>query len=87
MWTRPEPISKEEIRQKFKENGVEVSEDELNWFISKIRLPDNNSDSITQIERYANAHILPLEQNERHPFLLKLCKQFGVLDEDIQYYD
>ncbi len=38
------------------------------------------------MERYANAHLIPLEESERHPFLIQIAKTLGVSDDDLAHF-
>lgn len=41
---------------------------------------------MTQVERYAFSHLLRLEQQERHPFLIHIAKNLGVTDSDLSHF-
>jgi len=54
--------------------------------MNRLKFSDNASDEITQLEKYANGHLLPIVEAERHPFLTKIALGLGVTEVDLQYY-
>ncbi|CDW89143.1 proline oxidase [Stylonychia lemnae] len=87
LWTKEDPISIQEIKANLDKIGFKYSDDDVQWLFNKVKLADNSSQSLSQVERWANTHVLPLNPQDRHPVLLSFCKHLGVTDQDINHFD
>ena len=66
--------------------GIEASAEEITWLMNRLRFGDNATDQITQLERYANGHLFPLMEADKHPFLTRLALALGVSEADLQHF-
>jgi hypothetical protein len=47
LWTKEDPISIQEIKTNLDKIGFKCSEDDVQWLFNKVKLSDNNSDSLS----------------------------------------
>lgn len=56
-----------------KAHGIECSNEELDEVMNLLRFSDNNSDSISSLEVYSNAHLYQLFESKRTPLLKRIA--------------
>ena len=52
-----------------------------------MKFKDNQGETISRVERYANAHLFPLYHENKSPFLSKMALQLGVTPSDASIFD
>lgn len=83
----PENITKEDIRASLNKWNITHTEEDLNKIVNSLKFKDNQTDNISKVERYANAHLFPLYQENKDPFLIKIALELGVTPSDLGVFD
>lgn len=82
-------ITTQDIREAFTEKGIVCSDEEFESFVKTLKFKENNTDEISKMEVYANAHLFRLDKAQRHPVFEKIALNCGagVTYEDLEVFD
>jgi hypothetical protein len=53
------------LRNSLLERGINFTQKELQGLFDSLKFPENNSDKVSNLEVYANAHLFKLDKVER----------------------
>lgn len=77
----------EDIRNRLSHWNITFSEEDIQSLLDQIRFPENKSDSISRLERYANGHLFPIFAEKRNPFFNRIAGSLGVTPSDLTIFD
>jgi proline dehydrogenase len=83
----PETLSKEDIGAGLKRWNIAHTSEDLERLFSSLKFKENNGETVSRVERYANAHLFPLYHEKRNPFLSKMALQLGVTPSDASIFE
>ena len=83
----PDNLTREDIRAGLKRWNISYTEEDLSKLFESLKFKDNQGETLSRVERYANAHLFPLYQEHKNPFLSKMSLQLGVTPSDLSIFD
>jgi len=75
---KQEPIDVGDLRNSLLERGIQFSQEELDQLFRSLQFEHNETDSLSRLEIYANAHLLRLDPAQRTGLLRRIAIGCGV---------
>ena len=64
-YNKQEQIDISDLRNSLLERGISFSKEELEGLFESLKFPNNQSDKVSNLEVYANAHLFKLDKAQR----------------------
>ena len=66
------------MRNSLLERGIHFEEQELQNHFNSLKFPNNNTDKVSRLEVYANAHLFRLDNSKKTDLLNRIAIGCGV---------
>lgn len=78
QYDKKESITFEDLKNSLLERGIHFEEEDIASLFKSLKFSDNDGDTLSKLEIYANAHLLKLNKNSRTGLLRRIAIECGT---------